>query len=134
MSKRNANIWISFISLGFGFLLYVFCRPTTYIGSTLGGIPFIDTIQKICSLYAGNLFKFYLPDFLWAFALGCGLIAIYVPKRTGVIICAAVSFLCGALWEMLQSVHLLRGTGDILDVAMYFLASMLCIIINLKEI
>lgn len=51
----------------------------------------------------------------------------------GIIICASVAFLCGCVWELLQYVGVLSRTGDIHDIIMYFLASAICIIINLKE-
>ena len=39
----------------------------------------------------------------------------------------------GCVWELLQWLSILGGTGDYLDIIMYLLASILCLIINLKE-
>ena len=133
MQMRKKNISLCLSALSFGFLLYVLFRPNTYVGSLLNGWAYIDIIRQMSSFFASDLCKFYLPDFLWAFSLGCGLIAIYTPKTTGVVVCALCPFLCGLTWELLQHFALLSGTGDIVDIIMYFLASALCLIINLRE-
>lgn len=133
MSKRKRNILFSLTALIVGCLLYILFRKNTYIGGVFAGMENIDTIRQMCHLHVSDLYKFYLPDFLWGFALGCGLIAIYNPRIKGVIICASFSFLCGCVWELLQCLEVLSGTGDVYDVIMYLLASAICIIINLKE-
>ena len=133
MSKRKRNALLCLTALIIGGLLYILFRPGTYIGGVLDRLLPVSTIRQICSTYTGDLFKFYLPDFLWAFSLGCCFIAINDPKITGVILCSLLAFLCGTAWEILQYFKLIQGTGDIHDVIMYFLASAICIIMNLKE-
>ena len=133
MSKRKKNILFSLTALIVGCLLYILFRTNTYIGSIFDGMEDIDIIRQMCLSQVSDLYKFYLPDFLWGLSLGCGLIAIYNPSIKGVIICASFSFLCGCIWEFLQYITLLSGTGDVHDVIMYLLASAICIIINLKE-
>ena len=133
MSKRKKNILFSLISLIVGSLLYILFRKNTYIGGILNGIENIYISRERYLFQVSDFFKFYLPDFLWGFSLGCGLIAIHNPRIKGVIICASYSFLCGLIWELLQYLEVLSGTGDIHDVIMYLLASVVCIIINLKE-
>lgn len=134
LSRTKKNCLFCLISLIIGCLLYILFRPNTYIGRIFTGFGCVDTVRQICSHYASDLFKFYLPDFLWAFSLGCGLISIQKPKIVGVVICSFCSFLCGFIWELLQYFHVISGTADIHDVIMYFLASAICIIINIKEI
>lgn len=129
MSNRMRNILFSLTALITGGILYILVRPNTYIGGMLE----IDKLRYWCSTYTIDLFKYYLPDFLWGVSLGCALIAIYVPARKGVIIGSSLSLLCGCVWELLQYLEVLSGTGDIHDVIMYILASTVCIIINLKE-
>lgn len=133
MKIRKINIFLCISALSIGGLLYILFRPATYIGGMFDKFQYIDTIRQICSLYATDWYKFYLPDFLWAFSLGCGLIAIYNPQQMGIVVCASCSFLCGLIWEFMQYLNVINGTGDFLDVTMYFLASTLCIIINIKE-
>ena len=133
MSKRKKNIRFSLAALVVGCFLYVFFRENTYVGNMFDIIEHIEKMRQMFSSQICDLCKFYLPDFLWGFSLSCGLIAIYVPGIKGVIICASVAFLCGCMWELLQCIGVLSGTGDIHDIIMYFLASALCIIINLKE-
>lgn len=134
MSQRKKNILLSIIALGVGFLLYVIFRPNTYIGGIVDNLGCTDTMRQICAVYANDLWKFYMPDFLWAFSLGCCLVAVYNPGTSGLFACSSVSFLCGSAWELLQHLNVASGTADIHDVIMYFLASAICILINLKEI
>lgn len=133
MSKRKKNILLSLATLLVGCFMYMFLREDTYVGSIFDGIERFETVRQIFSFQTCALCKFYLPDFLWAFSLGCGLIAIYDPGIKGIIICAGAAFLCGCMWEVLQYSGVLSGTGDIHDSIMYFLASVICITINLKE-
>lgn len=133
MSKRKKNILFGLVALIAGCLLYILFRTNTYIGGMLDGMEDIATIRRMCVFEVSDLYKFYLPDFLWGFSLGCGLIAIYNPRVKGIIVCASFSFLCGCMWELLQYLGVLNGTGDVHDIIMYLLASAVCIIINLKE-
>lgn len=133
MSKQKRNAFLCVAALLAGCLPYILFRPSTYIGGMLNSLKFVNTVRQLCSLYANNFLKYYLPDFMWAFSLGCGLVAIHSPQKKGIIICSVSAFLCGVTWELLQYFNVLSGTGDIHDVIMYFLASAICIIINLKE-
>lgn len=133
MSQRKKNVLLSIAALGFGCLLYVVFRPHTYIGVAFGCWEWVNTIRQICSVYASDLCKFYLPDFLWALSLGSGLIAAHDAGKKGVVTGAATAFGCGVVWELMQYLKVIGGTADIHDVIMYVLASVLCIIINLKE-
>ena len=134
MSNRKLNVLSCLTALLVGGLLYILFRPGTYISSLFNRAPYIIKLRQICLPYASNASKFYTPDFLWAFALGCGLIAICAPKKRGILLCSLLAFLCGVAWELLQYMRVFSGTSDICDIIMYALASALCIIINLKEI
>ncbi|MBE5928817.1 MAG: hypothetical protein E7267_05545 [Lachnospiraceae bacterium] len=133
MSKQKKNLLLSIVALVAGCFLYAFFRKNTYIGSMFDSIKYVERVRQICLCSVCNVYKFYLPDFLWGFSLSCGLIAIHNPSKKGVFICASFAFLCGCLWELLQYFAVLSGTGDIHDIIMYLLASAICIIINLKE-
>ena len=133
MSIRKKNILFSLTALVVGCFLYVFFRENTYVGNIFDSIEIIEKVRQMFSTQMCDLCKFYLPDFLWGFSLSCGLIGIYEPSTKGIIICASVAFVCGCMWELLQRIEMLSGTGDVYDIIMYFLASAICIIINLKE-
>ena len=127
LGRRKKNILCSIIALIAGGLIYMFFRPDTHIGN-------IFHQQNLAQLIPiGNFGRFHLPDFLWGLSLSCCLVAVNNPQFKGVILCSAISFLCGCIWELLQYLEIIRGTGDLYDVIMYFLSSALCIIINLKE-
>lgn len=133
MSKRKKNILYSVLAVSIGVLLYVLFRENTYISKMFDLIPVVSDIQQRVNIQVPDFFKYYLSDFLWGFALSCGLVSIHNPNRKGVIICAGMAFSFGVLWELLQSTGILKGTADIHDVIMYFLASLTSIIINSKE-
>ena len=125
MAYRTKNVLLCLAALFLGGLLYVFFRPNTHIA---GMFAFLH-LPRLC---ASDFFKFYLPDFLWALSLSCGFIAIYCPKKSGVLFCAVGAFLFGLVWELLQYIEAVSGTADIHDIIMYFFASAICITINLK--
>lgn len=133
MSKQKKNALLSILALVIGCMLYVWFRPNTYISRILGRVTNAALALPLCPPYINDLCRFYLPDFLWAFSLSCGLIAIHNPGIKGVMICALSAFLLGAVWELLQHLGAVSGTADIHDAIMYLLASTLCIIFNVKE-
>lgn len=133
LSKRKKNILYSVWAVSVGVLLYVLFRENTYITKLFDLIPVVSAIHQRFNVQVPDFFKYYLPDFLWGFALSCGLVSIHTPNRKGVVICAGMAFSFGILWEFLQSTGIVKGTADIHDVIMYFLASLTSIIINSKE-
>lgn len=74
------------------------------------------------------LVRNYLPDGLWAFSLMSFLLIIWngAIKKFWVSI-AVLSFV---LFEYLQSIHVIAGTGDVMDVVCYLLFSSLSLTIN----
>lgn len=133
MSRRSRNLALAIASLVLGGLLYILFRPNTYVAVFCSGIPLVAFAQKA---FAGvhNLFLTgYFVDFLWGLALYCGLLFLHDPEMEGRLGCAGVAFLSGCLWELLQWRHVVSGTGDWLDICMYFLSVIFGVIINLKE-
>ena len=133
MSKRVVWILLGTISMVFGLALYLLFRPYSYIAIALKNVPYIDILQKWASNYDCAFLRFYLGDFLWGFGLGCTLRAIDKFNKLGRIGVLCIVFLFGTLWEVLQLLGFIRGTGDVLDVVMYFIAGMGVIIIDIKE-
>lgn len=132
MPKKRLSLILGFSALLCGFFLYVLLREETYIAKLFRWHPVLAEIQNALNENANAFIKYYLPDFLWAFSLCCFLRAVYWAGKWTGMICAAVTFAAGALWECLQYCGAVAGTGDILDMAAYFTASLLAMII-LKE-
>ncbi len=133
MSRRKMYILLSYVSLILGFFIYVLFRKNSYIGILFGKFQLVHIVRELTSKLSCDFLKFYLTDYLWGFSLCCGLLAIYVPKRSGCMLCSGTAFLCGCIWEWMQFKNLFNGTGDICDVFMYFLASITCLIINIRS-
>lgn len=133
MSKRRINILLGTMTLVLGFLIYIFFRTNTHIARAFDKIDWIVYIRRQLPGCSNDFIKFYLPDFLWGFSLNCGLMAIYDPRVKGGILCGCIALVSGCIWEILQYIGIVSGTGDVIDIIMYLLASIIHIIINLKE-
>lgn len=133
MSRTVKNIAWSIAALLVGAVLYILCRPDTYIGEIFSGCPYVDMLREKAAPFVVNLHG-YLPDFLWALALSCSLHAVFLPKGKGVIVCAGIVVLAGIVWELMQVYGTVTGTGDGVDVLMYLCGGLVSVMINLKEI
>ena len=132
MSKRIINLICGFSALGIGGILYVLFREETIIARLVRDLPFIELVRSVVSVYSCSYLMYYVPDFLWAFSLGSLLIAI-PGNGEKAIYCGIFAFICGFLWEILQYYRIVNGTFDWVDIIMYLLAGLLCILINYKE-
>ena len=133
VTKRTMYISLSVVSLVLGCCVYIFLREHSDIGILFSAFPFVHAIQKSLNNDSLCFFRYYFSDFLWAFSLNCGLLAIYIPGKKGGIFCAYTTFLCGCVWELLQYLGIIAGTGDMFDVLLYLLAATLCTIINIRS-
>lgn len=133
MRRRKKYVLLGVVSLVLGAMIYIVFRENSYIGITFNSISMIQEIRRVLDGFSCGFLKFYLPDFLWGFSLCCNLLAVYIPKRNGCIICVGIAFLCGCVWEWMQYKGIVSGTGDINDVLMYLLASVACTIINIRS-
>lgn len=133
MSKRVFNVLLGIASLSLGGALYLAFRPYSYISELVGTIFALEPLRRAAGRFSCEFLKYYFPDYLWTFSLSCGLIAIFGPKLKGVAMCCLTSFLLGVVWEILQFIGVVSGTGDILDVIMYLLAALTALLINFKE-
>ena len=131
MSIRLQNILLAVFALFFGLVLYVLFRDTTYVAILFRSIPIVDLWCQHIKPDSNAVFAFYLPDFLWSFSFCCFLNAIYDSKTKGIVLCGVAAVMIGVVWEVLQYVCFVTGTGDILDMVTYFLAALLATIINL---
>ena len=131
--KQRTNLFLSIASLLTGGMLYTLFRETTYIGKAFTHFQPIVTLRCLLSQLESNFLKFYFPDFLWGFSLGCGLQAILSPGKHNNLLCGFGVLLCGTVWECMQAFGIVSGTADFWDVVSYCLAGALCITLNLKE-
>ncbi|TDW95833.1 hypothetical protein [Dinghuibacter silviterrae] len=72
--------------------------------------------------------KNYLPDGCWAYAFISSILIIWDRKVN--IRWITPVFLLSACFELLQYRHLIPGTGDVKDVAVYFLFFSIALILN----
>lgn len=132
MAKRKFLILVGSLSLFLGGLIYLLFRENTYI-AILFNCQLIENIRYHLIGLNADFFRFYFPDFLWALSLNCYLLALFNPKRNGVIYCVLIVFFYGTLWETGQYINVLNGTGDINDIIMYLSASIFAALICIKE-
>lgn len=133
MSRQKTNLIFGVSALVIGALIYILFRSDTYISKIASKFLGIRNIQNRLSLLNSNLIKYYLPDFLWAFSLACMLQVSLKELSFGRMVSGFVAIACGVIWECLQALDVISGTGDLWDVAMYLLAGLLSIYINYKE-
>lgn len=132
MSKRSLNSLLCILSLLLGFVLYVILRPNTYISMVFDGDT-VDYLRNLLKPYSFGFFKYYFPDFLWGFALALGFVAIFEPRGRETIACVTCALVCGTAWESFQYLGIVSGTGDVWDIVMYLVSSIITFIINKKE-
>ena len=133
MTKCTKNVIATVLSLVIGGLLYVILRENTYIAQVLRYSEIISLMRQSLKTDEWMWISYYLPDYLWGLALTCSLIALVMPTWKGVVLCGFTAVLCGMVWELLQFFHVIRGTGDLWDVIMYFSAGITGLFINSKE-
>ena len=132
MSNRQKNTLLCFWALMLGAAVYILLRPNTWISHLFDSIELVSDLRNAAKSLSRNWFRYYAPDLLWAFALSCGIQAIYEPEHKGVFFCALTAFGCGVVWEILQWSNIVSGTGDLWDILMYLTGSVLSILINVK--
>lgn len=103
-------------SLFIGLFAYLCFRENT----------FVNLIFKTNALLSEAVIGFYLPDFLWAYAL-CFALSMFCKYYYACII----SSMFGVLWEVFQKFGLVRGTFDYFDILMYITASIIAVLILL---
>lgn len=133
MSDRGKNVIISSMSLVLGGASYIIFRDNTYIGGIFDEYSLVLSVRNLLNEMSCDFVKYYLLDFLWGLSLSCGIIAIHKPKTKGIFLSALTAFICGCVWELLQYIGFVSGTGDWLDVLMYLSASLMSVLINKRR-
>ena len=104
-------------ALAVGFGAYIILRNNTII----------NTFFQVNTPLSNSVIGFYLPDFLWAYAL-CFTLAIFCKWIYAFIISSCF----GVIWELLQKSGYLTGTFDYLDIIMYISASSIAVLLVLQ--
>lgn len=132
MSKRSQNVLLAVTSLIFGGMIYLVLRPNTQISKLFQSFSINISLQTPKDSCVFTFLEYYFVDFLWCFSLCCSLVAVFLPRKRGVMTCSAIGVAWGILWEMLQYIGIANGTGDIFDIIAYLLAGIICILANKK--
>lgn len=109
------------VPLSIGGIIYIICRPTTYIAEFFKKIfCFTVVFCKIEPFINCDFIKYYFTDYLWSFSMMCCFTAVQPNTRMHYHGFAVV--LMGVLWEIFQYSHIISGTGDVKDIFMYIAA------------
>ena len=128
MSKRSSFVVMGTLSLMLGGIIYLLFRENSYV-AIIFNVRFIDGLREATPTVPKEIVSFYLADFLWSFSLSSYLLAIFLPIKQGAFFCGLTAFLCGVIWEILQFVNAVSGTGDMLDMIMYLIAAVLTVMV-----
>lgn len=126
-SKRAIRCILLMIGSGAlvsGLLLYLAFRDTTYVALAVSRVVPLGWLRNALQPFDASCMRYYLPDFLWAFSLSCGLHLIFLPRRYGSMGCTLTVFGCGLGYECLQWGGVISGTGDAADILLYLLAGL----------
>lgn len=124
---------VAIVSLLLGLICYLLFREKTYVSEIVNSIINLKNARNYFKFIENDFFKYYFPDFLWAVSFSCCLHIIFKPKICGSIICTIVIAFIGLLFETLQFLKIINGTGDILDVCLYIFGGFTVNIITLKR-
>ncbi len=109
----------SVTALVFGGMIYLLFRSRTHIH---------DILHLSSNFYATQFFgddfvKYALPDFLWAYSFSSALHTVLGGKKRKFVFFTVVLF--GTAYEVAQGLSFIKGTGDIIDIIMYFVAAIM---------
>jgi hypothetical protein len=85
-------------------------------------------IYRISFVSVNSLIKNYFPDALWAYALTSSILIIWKREVNYFWLLLVIIFF--VIFEILQYLHFVEGTGDVWDVFAYLIATFIAIIIN----
>ncbi len=121
--KNITLLVLGIFSLSVGGLIYIVFRPDTLIHTLVSSFMPLPR-ECICQ---NSFIRFYLPDALWAFSLGCFLSTLLENRLIFALIVAGY----GIAWELAQALSIISGTADLIDVGMYVIAALAVVGINL---
>ena len=104
----------SFGALSIGLFIYLAFRGNT----------FLNVLFQANALLGEARLAFYIPDFLWGYAL-CFSLSIFCKSHYAGII----SIFFGITLELLQNFKIIKGTFDYIDILMYITANIIAVLI-----
>lgn len=128
MNRRLFYGALSILSLVLGGIIYIFGRPSSYIAEFFTSF---FTTKPITHPFFQNcdFIKYYFTDYLWAFSMFCALNTIPTAKNS-LTFRGLVVILIGIVWEFLQFIGTVSGTGDIVDIIMYITAVLSVVLLD----
>lgn len=75
-----------------------------------------------------NIIRYYLPDALWAFSFTSCLLIIWERKINVKWMLSII--ILSPLFELMQHNNMIKGTGDIFDIIIYYFSFSIALIIN----
>jgi len=130
-----AYVLFAFLPLLIGTYIYLSLSKTTPLLLYINKYSLLQKIYDLIPKYfeysiISILLKNYFIDYLWGFSFSFTLYpAISVlsrkPKHTVIFVVT----LSGFIYEIMQYFSIFNGTGDIIDVLLYFLASITSVIV-----
>ena len=106
-----------FIPFFIACLIYLFYRQDIIIERYEGWFSLFGELRKMTyteteSVWYWSFIKYYLPDMLWAYSLGCSTYYGYRNRTVKFLL----PILLGTAIEVCQYIGVLFGTGDVLDI------------------
>jgi len=112
MNTKIKSVLFIVISLSFGILLYILFRPPlSWFPDIKGWDKAIIDISWLPSLLS-SFILYHLSDIIWSLALAE---AVYLIKNN-LILAVISSLILTILFELLQILKVVKGTGDIWDI------------------
>lgn len=95
----------------------------------IANVVFPIFIGYILYLYTPyNIIRYYLPDALWAYSLTSCLLIIWDRMINMKWLVLTISLF--TLFEVMQHFNIIKGTGDIFDIIVYYLSFNIALISN----
>lgn len=131
MASRRRYIVLCTTCLFLGMCCYIFFRPDSLISVLFSKLSSFS----IHTIVTESIFlQCYAADFLWGLAFSFGLLAIHMPNSMKCrLLCCGIAVLSGCVWELLQHLKVVNGTGDLVDAVMYLSAGSIAAITPRKE-
>ena len=89
----------------------------------------LGSLFYLCTLPYPYILRFYIPDALWAYAFTSIILIIWERVYNILWLSIIVVFFC--VFELLQFLGILPGTGDLIDVLTYCISFLCALLLNL---
>ncbi len=127
-----------YLLIFFGCSIYIFLRPGRFIfSSCIDNIYFLQNIRGITvpyNIYLPNWFLYSLPDGLWLFSFCLIITKIWKKENNYSLWFWSLTLpITSIIWEIGQSVNLIKGTFDFIDLLIYSIITFLTIMNNKKK-